>query len=218
LAKRLSYIWLRNFFLDVISGLLTELVRSRWQRKKPLLVQIEKQGQASLISMPPDARNRLKVVYKGKRTRNIDDLHQTSFKIYSTGEQPVQNVKCQIAFEDLDSEDLLEVTIEDTIPEETREAKTELVYTPDSYFSISLHIPFLNLYQQYQDTVLLQVYSAKPIKVKRIIGGGLGWNVKYFDKVEYNENLQKVITNIDSPANAAIFLINTIFKKVYKSM
>jgi len=113
----LFQVFLPNWFVPVCKG-------------KTIASSKEKQGQASLISMPPDAHNRLEVVYKGKRTRNIDDLHQTSFKIYSTGEQPVQNVKCQIAFEDLDSEDLLEVTIEDTIPEETREAKQNWCIRP----------------------------------------------------------------------------------------
>ena len=115
--------WLMNetysnyliFLLGLIIGLITEVVRARLQKQKPSIIQVEKERDTSLISISPDVRSQLEVTYSGKESKKINELHQITLVITNTGDNPIQNIEFRILLSDTDTDDLLDVDIEDPL-------------------------------------------------------------------------------------------------------
>jgi hypothetical protein len=130
----------------------------------------------------------------------INELQQVTLHIENRGEQPVQDIEIGIVLEDADSDNLLEVIVEDALWN-SRESKNDLRYTPDGYLGIWICTSFINPHKEYNDSLKIQIYSSKAIIIKTVIGGGLGWSAKYFDRVGYNDKVEATLTQI-----AKIFL------------
>jgi len=189
--------WLTNdavsnyivFIMGLIAGLVAEIIRTRLQKRKPSIIEVRKEKETSLISVSPEARKRLQITYSHKEARLINELQQVTLRVENIGEQPVQNVEIGVVLEDADSDNLLEIIVEDPLWN-SRESKTDLRYTPDGDLGIWICASFVNPYKEYQDTLEIQIYSSKAINIKHAVGGGLGWSVSYFDKVAYRADVE----------------------------
>ena len=211
--------WLMNetisnyviFILGLIVGVVTEIIRARLQKQKPSIIQVEKERDTSLIAISPEARERLKITYSRKESKNINELRQITLGIINTGENPIQNIEFGIVLKDIESDDLLEVVIDDALWN-NREVNNESRYTYDGDLSIWVIMPFLNPYKPYADTIKVQIYSSKAVNIKNVSGGGLGWSVRYFDRFAYNSRLEKTLAKASSPLEA--ILIRAIIKLI----
>jgi len=210
--------WLMNetysnyliFLLGLIIGLITEVVRARLQKQKPSIIQVEKERDTSLISISPDVRSQLAITYLGKialsgrASKKINELRQVTFSITNIGDNSIQNIEFGINLSDTNTEDLLDVVIDDPLYD-NRDIKHEFRYTPEGDIGLRIIIPFLNPYKPHSDTIKAQIYSSKAINTKGVLGGGLGWSVRYFDRVAYNAKLEKIMAKSSSPLES-IFL------------
>lgn len=195
--------WLTNdvisnyiiFVVGLIVGLIVEVIRVRLQKRKPSIIEVQREKETSLISISPEARKRLQIIYSQKESKVINELQQVTLRVENRGEQPIQNVDIGALLANADSESLLEVIVEDPLWV-NRETESGLRYTPDGDLVVWMTVSFINPYKDYNDSLKIQIYSSKAIIIKTVVGGGLGWSAKYFDKVNYNEKLEAVFQNI----------------------
>ncbi len=192
--------WLTNeaisnyivFFLGLMAGLVAEIIRTRLQKRKPSVIEVQKEDELSLISISPEARKRLQVTYSQKESKLINELQQVTLRIKNTGEQPIQDVEIGIVFENAESESLLEIIVEDTLWN-SRNSKHELRYTPDGDLGVWIYTSFINPQKEHKDIITVQIYSSKTVNIKTVVGGGIGWSAKYFDKVAYNAQVESTV-------------------------
>jgi hypothetical protein len=194
------------FFLGLIAGLILEVVRSRLQKQKPSIVEVQREKETSLISISPEARQRLQITYSQKKSMSIDELRQITLGLINKGDQPVQNIEVGVIFENASSDNLLEIIIDD--PNwNSRDSKSELRYTPEGYLGVWISTSFMNPYKEYSDTLKVQIYSSEEVTINNIVGSGLGWSAKYFDKVSYNAQLASTVSKFDSFFSAGSILL-----------
>jgi hypothetical protein len=195
--------WLTNdaisnyivFVAGLIVGLIAEIIRVRVQKRKPSIIEVQREKDSSLISISPEARKRLQITYSQKESKVIDELQQITLNVENKGEQPIQNVELGIVLENADYDNLLEVIVEDALWD-SRNSSSDLAYTPDGDLEIRICTSFINPHKEYSDSLKVQIYSSKAVIIKNVVGGGPGWSARYFDKVGYNDKLQATLMQI----------------------
>lgn len=204
--------WLTNeaisnyivFIMGLIVGLLAKIITAYLQKRKPSIIEVQKEKETSLISVSPEARKRLQISYSEpysqKKPRLIDELQQITLRVVNKGEQPIQNIEIGIVLENTDPDDFLDKIVEDPLWD-NRDSKCELHYTPDGDLEIWICTSFINPYREHNDVIRVQIYSSKEINIKTVVGGGLGWSAKYFDKIAYDAKVTQTIVQF-----AKIFL------------
>ncbi|MCP4112470.1 MAG: hypothetical protein GY749_44245 [Desulfobacteraceae bacterium] len=199
------------FIAGLIVGLLVHLFKNIF--KKPDLVELEKQKETSLISLSDEARDRLIVTYEDQP---VHEFHQTLLEIRNKADKAIEDVELKLYLDTKNApQKLYEIKLEDPL-EELRISKSEVkcvVQETGEHF-IRISFPFINSYKRNKDQILLKIYSPKPIKIIRLVGGGKGWNSKFFDRVEYNEKLDRILRNSPSFPELIVKSIHLmIFKK-----
>jgi hypothetical protein len=190
-------------------------------RRKPSIIQVAKLFESSLIDVHPRIREKLAITYDNLP---IDGFHEVRFMIQNLGNIPIENVRLVFAIDGLSDISFLEVVFssvesieEFTVlnPSDTGEGATveasevqqDIQIDPTKYYdpvaldpdAFSVYLPFLNPRKVYEDYLGITLYAPKPLKVKGVVGKGLGWTTKYVDATSYYESYTCMLTKVASP-------------------
>jgi len=197
------------FFAGLILGFLLDMLRDYLQRNRPSIIKIEKSKVASLLSISSEAKKRLQIIYnQTEESRRIDEFWQTTLKFQNIGEKPIADINIQHLLEGELDKYVLEISIDD--PYEDRESSYDISYTEKGVPYLKFETSYLNPSKDYMDTINMNVYSSRPLIIKEVKGGGLGWATTYFDRVEYNQKLENVLSEAENSLESMI--IRAMFK------
>ena len=194
--------WLTNeaisnyivFVLGVAAGILAEIIRSYLRKRRVSIVRVEREKSSSLLSLSPEARKRIKITYaRGKETTQIDELWQTTFRIFNRGDKPISTIEVGIILEGDVYSYLLETIVEDHLLYNERKSRVDLRYTKDGQLMLWVQTDFLNPAGMHNDEIKLEVYSSEPLQIRQVLGGGMGWSVRYFDRVAFDEETKRFV-------------------------
>lgn len=197
---------LSNYFVfgaGLLVGVLVHLVRTLVPR--PAIVQFEKQREISLIKLSHDAQERLKVTYQDEP---IDDFQLTVFELRNKSRRTIEDIKLKLYLdEEGGPQKLYEISIEDPmedlrVPEPTVACVTE---ESGEHF-LAIRVPYLNNARDHKDILTVKIYSPKPVRVLKLVGGGNGWMTKFFDRVAFNSKLDGIVRESNSTME---FVLNT---------
>ena len=199
--------WLTNeaisnyivFAAGILAALIAFLIRALLLKKRPPVVFIEKEKETSLLDIAPDARNYLKVTYNN---RPISEFYQSTYFISNTGEVPLQDINLKFVVDGLTTEDAFALVLD--TPTVTAERQIEVDARSET---IELKIPFLNSRKDHGDYVRAQLFASKPTKGTKIIGGGLGWSVRYHDRAARNARIAMIVEDSASVSEIALRLL-----------
>lgn len=165
----------------------------RWLTKKhPSIIRITKRFQSSLVSIDDDVKDKLKITYNGK---GVAELYQAIFTVENTGEEPIKDIEINFYFDGFQETDFLEAVLTNAESIQTIE-----VEGPDTDLNnFTIQIPFLNPRKEYEDYLGITIYAPRTIFVKAVTGKGYGWSTKYVDRVEYVDQMLKVLADGASP-------------------
>lgn len=162
------------FLFSIVFGAIGFFI-TRWlTRKRPKRVKLEKVAESSLIEIDPEVRDEIVVTYKGERANS---LYLTVFTMWNTSADVIDGVKVTVEFRDTR---VIEVVLDDPFPE-----RASSVVRDDPHNRLELVLPYLNPRKSYRDRVKVKVFALTPIEVKDISGGGRGWAVDFFDRVQF---------------------------------
>jgi len=198
------------FLAGLLVGLLGHVIKNLL--KKPDLIEVEKQKETSLISLSDEAKDRLNITYD---EQPVKEFYLTLFGFRNKADKAIENVELKLYLDtEYGQQKLYEMKFEDPL-EDLRTSKSEVkcVVQESGEHFLRIQFPFINCYKLNKDEILLKVYSPKPIKAIRLVGGGKEWNSKFFDRVEYNEKLERMVRNSSSVGNLIASSIYLLLKK-----
>ncbi len=195
------------FFLGGIVSLVGFFF-TRWLSKaKPKKVILLKESESSLIEIAKQIKDEIVVTYKGKTTAS---LFLTTFSMWNSGQEVIDNIDVSLDFFDTE---VMEVIIEDTIPERIKNTKKVV-----SNNRIEVSLPYLNPNKEYSDRIKIKVFALEPILIKNINGGGRGWVTETVDRVQLLTDISdgvasvSSIQNISSPTELIFAVLKTYIK------
>lgn len=220
--------WLNNeaisnyvtFFIGVLVTIVGGAIARRINRKKPSIIHVTKQFESSLLDIHPRLRGKLKITYDNLP---IDSFHEVRFMIQNLGDSPIEDIRLVFAIDGLSDISFLEVVFcnVESIEEytvlnppdagegatvEASEAQQDIQIDPTEYDPVALdpdafpvYLPFLNPRKIYEDYLGVTLYSPKPLKIKGVVGKGVGWTTKYVDRTSYHKLTLRVMTKVASP-------------------
>ena len=112
----------------------------------------------------------------------------------------IENVRLKLYLdEEHGKQTLYEMIIDDPL-EDVRQpqASIECVTENSGEHYISIKIPYLNDSKNHKDNLSIRIYSPQPITVSRLVGGGKGWMSAFFDRVAFNQKLDRIIRDSNS--------------------
>lgn len=164
-------------YMVFIAGLIVGLIgflASRWlARQHPRKITLMKISESSLLEIDPEVRDEIAVMYKNKPTKS---LYLTTFILQNAGQEIVDNIEITISFRETE---IIEMVLDGPLPKRASWASK-----PESNDRARFHFSFLNPIKLYNDKVKIKVFSLKPIQVENVSGGGRGWKVEFFDRVQ----------------------------------
>jgi hypothetical protein len=209
--------FLLGVLVTVVGGAISKIIN----RKKPSIIQVAKLFESSLIDIHPRIREKLTITYDDLP---IDSFHEVQFMIQNLGNSPIEDIRLVFAIDGLGDISFLEVVFSsvERIEEftvfspsdtgegtrvEASEVQQGIQIDPTEYYdpvaldpdAFSVYLPFLNPRKVYEDYLGVTIYAPKPLKVKGVVGKGIGWTTKYVDTASYYESAVRVLTNVASP-------------------
>ena len=178
-----------TFIVGIIIGIIAWLLKTRFERKKPSLIRVEKLSQESLVDIAPKIRGKLSIIYQDQP---ITELHHTVLQISNIGEDPLKDVKIRFVISGLEDQDFLEISA-DRLPQDVTFSGMNTGNGKQRPFEITLG--FINPKQDYGEAFQVEIYSPKLIHFENVSGRGFGWNVKYYDKLAYQETIMNFLTD-----------------------
>jgi hypothetical protein len=186
------------FIATVVAGAVGWLIARVIERRKPSIVQVQKEVERELVNIDSKVRNKLQVVYAG---HSIDKLYQAHFTIRNMGEEPIEDVEIRFQLEDYDDMKFIETVL--TSPDGIQTYVVEP--TSDDVGRITIVSPFLNPCKVHGDYLGVTLYAPKPLCIQCVTGRGFGWSAKYFDRNEYIELLSEVLGRVSMSLGSPIF-------------
>jgi len=189
-------------YVTFIAGLLvaTLIALARKYIRKPSVLSLEKLKELSLIELGDDAKERLKVTYRGEP---VDCFHLTQFEMRNKSGVTIDNIHLKLYLDkEQGHQKLYEMIISDPLcGVRNPPATIECVIEERGEHYLAIHVPFLNDSKNNKDYLYVQIFSPNPIVVERLVGGGRGWMSSYFDRVEFNRKRDRIIRESSSIAD-----------------
>jgi hypothetical protein len=204
--------WLTNeaisnyivFGAGIIVAVIGFIVREQMTKKRPSIVIVQKEREASLLDIAPSARGFLQVTYDNQP---VSEFYQTTFNIVNSGEQPLQNMEVSLSFEN--SSDTISFVLDRPTASSGKQTDVDV-----KQHAVTLNLPYLNPFKEYGDYERLELYSTKPILGIDVSGSGIGWSVKYEDKVKYRAEIETLIASTNSLGELLLNLAAITFKTI----
>jgi hypothetical protein len=155
-------------------------------RKKPQIIGVVRIKEESLLKIDSNVKQDIAIEYKGSP---IQSLYRTKYRILNRGESVIDNAQLEIQIEHKNGSEILYYTIVDESGKNLSGAKVSDVRTTARKQEIQVDLDFLNPYSGYKERIVLDVYSSQPFQTISANGRGRGWNVKYFDQVQYDDEI-----------------------------
>ncbi len=183
------------FGAGLLVGLLVHVIRK--YVRKPSIIRLEKQKEISLIELNSDAKERLKVTYQDEP---IKEFHLTLFELRNKSEKLIENIRLKLYLdEDNGPQKLYEMVIDDPLEDIRQPAPTiSCVVEKTGVHYLSIEVPYLNDSRNHNDSILIRIYSPAPIRTSHLIGGGRGWTARFFDRVAFNQKLDRMVSESKS--------------------
>lgn len=183
--------------------------------RKPSIVTVEKQKEVSLIELSRDAKDRLKVTYQNEP---VSDFHLTLLEVRNKSDLPIENILLKIYLsQDRGKQKLYEMVIDDPL-EDLRQPPAGIgcVVEDSGAHHLLLSLPWLNDARRDKDGLSIRIFSPEPITVERVVGGGKGWTVRFFDRVAYNKKLESIVRNSTSASDLILNSLNAGLMKKWR--
>lgn len=187
-----------NYIVGIIIGIFIPLglwfLRTTVFRPAPSVIRVVRFSESSLLDIAPDAHDRVQIVFQ---SQPVTTLHQLVLVITNSADKPIENVVITCRFRRATATEPYELALDDPLenirpqPSIGQTANGEIV-------AIQLTIPYLNPKKDHGDQLKLVVYSPSPISVEGVVGGGVGWSTRYFDRVAVVERIQLQFTESSS--------------------
>ena len=197
-----------NYFVfgaGLLVGLLIHLFRKFVA--KPSIIYVEKQREVTLLKVGHDAKDKLEITYQGEP---IKDFHLTLFEIRNKSNALIEDIHLKLYLNDEEGKQkLYEMIIDDPLEDIRQPSPTIQCIVEDSgKHHLAINIPYLNDFKNNKDSLAIRIFSPQPILVSQLVGGGKGWMCKFFDRVSFNQKLERIVressSTFDLLANTAI--------------
>jgi hypothetical protein len=181
------------FALGILVGIAGWAITRYLSRRKPLVIDVVRIEETSVLEIDSNIKNDIKIEYKGSP---VQSLYRTKYRVLNRGESPINNVQFELQIDTQASSHILYSVILDDSgkPLSGATASTPPVAPNSGKQEILINLDFLNPYSGYKEKVLLDIYSSSPFQTITARGRGLGWTVKYFDQIQYSENIDGTIS------------------------
>ena len=181
------------FALGIFVGTAGWAITQYLSRKKPQVIDVVRIEETSVLEIDSNIKNDIKIEYKGSP---VQSLYRTEYRILNRGESAIDNVQFELQIDTQTSNDILYSVILDDSgkPLSGATASTSQVVSTSGKQEIVVNLDFLNPYSGYKEKVLLDIYSSSPFQTQTARGRGRGWTVKYFDQIQYSEDIDGTIS------------------------
>lgn len=173
------------FLAGVLVTILGWLLSRYLNRKRPRQVKLLRTEERSLLEISPALRDHVKVHYKEQETKSI---FFTQFQLQNSGDEIIENIKL---IAKLSEAKIFGSTVIDPILD--RKEPTEISFQDNN---LHVQLPYINPKRLYNDKVIIEVLSEKPLKILEIQGGGREWIASHIDLVGLELQLNKELMSI----------------------
>ena len=181
------------FALGIFVGIAGWAITQYLSRRKPQVIDVVRVEETSVLEIDSNIKNDIKIEYKGSL---VQSLYRTEYRILNRGESAIDNVQFELQIDTQTSSNILYSVILDDSgkPLSGATASTSQVVSTLKEQKILVSLDFLNPYPGYKEKVLLNIYSSSPFQTLTARGRGRDWTVKYFDQIQYSEDIDGTIS------------------------
>jgi hypothetical protein len=174
------------FILGILVGILGWLIAQYISRKKPQVIGVVKIEEESVLKIDSNVQQDIVIEYKGSPVRS---LYRTKYRILNRGESVIDNAQFEIQIALKNGGEILYYAIVDESGKSLSGATASNTQGTARKKEIQVSLDFLNSYSGYKERVVLDVYSSQLFQTISASGRGRGWTVKYFDQVQYDDEI-----------------------------
>jgi hypothetical protein len=173
-----------TFALGIIFGILGWLFVRWLGRKKPRIVRVAKVREISLLEVDSAIKDEVSIAYKGN---SIESLYLNEFVIQNSSDETIDDVEIVIHF---DNSGIIEVHKEDPILK-----RNSMITKSNAGDELQIIVPYINEEKLYKDLISITVFSLNPLRPIEVTGGGRGWSVSFFDRIQLTTDIANELTD-----------------------